>query len=105
MKREMTGIRRNRCPPLDRDHDKEPASNFVTAEARARDVAEARTGLTVSIARATHPAPLIPGPTAPTRASSTAVQTAMMFTGGPETLSLSGPAGIGSPTGNDACPA
>ncbi|WP_432828698.1 cyclase family protein [Dactylosporangium sp. CA-092794] len=65
------------------DSDELGAINFITARARVRGVAEARTGVSVSIARTTRPAALIPGPMAPTQASSTAVQTAMMFTGNP----------------------
>ncbi|MFC5834714.1 cyclase family protein [Nonomuraea insulae] len=65
------------------DTDQLGAVNFITAEARARGVAEARTGVTVSLARETPIAPLIAGPMATLRADSTAVQTAMMFTGSP----------------------
>jgi kynurenine formamidase len=65
------------------DTDELGAINLVTAQARARGVAEARTGVSVSIARITRPAALIPGPAAPLQASSTAVQTAMLFTGNP----------------------
>ena len=65
------------------DSDELGAVNFITAQARARGVTEARTGTAVSIARNTRPAALIPGPAAPIQASSTAVQTAMMFTGSP----------------------
>ncbi|MCA2216966.1 cyclase family protein [Jidongwangia harbinensis] len=63
------------------DSDERGAVNLITDEARSRGAAEARTGRTVSIARITTPYPLTGGPTATTTASSTAVQTAMMFTG------------------------
>ncbi|MBM2619359.1 cyclase family protein [Actinoplanes sp. LDG1-06] len=63
------------------DSDQRGAVNLITDEVRARGVAEARIGLTVSIARATTPFPLTGGPMAPTTAATTAVQTAMLFTG------------------------
>ncbi|GIJ45383.1 cyclase [Virgisporangium aliadipatigenens] len=63
------------------DTDERGAVNLITDEARARGAAEARTGLTVSIARLTTPFPLTGGPMAPTTAATTAVQTAMLFTG------------------------
>ncbi|WP_305783817.1 cyclase family protein [Symbioplanes lichenis] len=61
--------------------DERGAVNLITAEVRARAAAEARTGLTVSIARATVPFPLTGGPMAATTAATTAVQTVMQFTG------------------------
>ncbi|WP_033344300.1 cyclase family protein [Catenuloplanes japonicus] len=57
------------------------AVNLITDEARARGAAEARTGRTVSIARVTTPFPLTGGPLGAATASTTAVQTAMLFTG------------------------
>ncbi|WP_033346337.1 cyclase family protein [Catenuloplanes japonicus] len=65
------------------DADERGAVNLIDDEARARGAAEARTGVTVSIARLTRPSPLTGGPMASLTASSTAVQTAMMFTGSP----------------------
>lgn len=62
--------------------DERGAVNLITDEVRARGAAEARTGITVSIARVTTPFPLTGGPMAPTTAATTAVQTAMLFTGG-----------------------
>ncbi|MFI5931996.1 cyclase family protein [Actinoplanes sp. NPDC051494] len=61
--------------------DERGAVNLVTDEVRARAAAEARTGLSVSMARVTTPFPLTGGPMAPATASTTAVQTVMMFTG------------------------
>jgi kynurenine formamidase len=63
------------------DRDERGAVNLITDEVRARGAAEARTGVTVSIARLTTPFPLTGGPMAPTGTSHTAVQTIMMFTG------------------------
>ena len=63
------------------DRDERGAVNLITDEVRARGAAEARTGLTVSIARLTTPFPLTGGPMAPTETSHTAVHTIMMFTG------------------------
>jgi kynurenine formamidase len=57
------------------------AVNLITDDVRARGAAEARTGRTVSLGRVTRPFPLTGGPAAPTTASTTAVQTAMLFTG------------------------
>ncbi|MEU7786604.1 cyclase family protein [Amycolatopsis sp. NPDC049159] len=57
--------------------------NLITAEARARGVAQARKGLTVSLARKTPTAPLMGGPMAALRADTTGVQTIMSFTGSP----------------------
>ena len=61
--------------------DERGAVNLITDEVRARGAAEARTGLTVSMARLTTPFPLTGGPMAATTAATTAVQTAMLFTG------------------------
>jgi kynurenine formamidase len=63
------------------DDDELGAVNLITDEARARGAAEARTGVTVSLARVTTPFPLTGGPMGATTASTTAVQTAMLFTG------------------------
>jgi kynurenine formamidase len=63
------------------DGDELGAVNLITDEVRARGAAEARTGITVSIARVTTPFPLTGGPMARTTADTTAVQTAMLFTG------------------------
>ncbi|GAA0268431.1 cyclase family protein [Cryptosporangium japonicum] len=63
------------------DDDELGAVNLITDEARARGAAEARTGITVSLARVTTPFPLTGGPMGATTASTTAVQTAMLFTG------------------------
>ncbi|WP_306204738.1 cyclase family protein [Actinoplanes sp. RD1] len=61
--------------------DQRGAVNLITDEVRARAAAEARTGHTVSIARATVPFPLTGGPMAAASAATTAVQTVMQFTG------------------------
>ncbi|MEV6631554.1 cyclase family protein [Actinoplanes sp. NPDC051470] len=63
------------------DKDELGAVNLITAEARARGAAEARTGRTVSLAQETRPAPLVGGPMARMSADTTGVQTAMLFTG------------------------
>lgn len=63
------------------DTDERGAVNLITPEARARGAAEARTGVTVSLARVTTPFPLTGGPLASTTATSTGVQTIMQFTG------------------------
>jgi kynurenine formamidase len=65
------------------DDDQLGAVNLITAEARARGVAEARTGVTVSLARETRTMPLVGGPMGPNQTDATAVQTAMIFTGSP----------------------
>lgn len=57
--------------------------NLITAEARARGVAQARNGSAVSLARKTPTAPLLGGPMAALRADTTGVQTIMSFTGSP----------------------
>ncbi|MDP9793388.1 kynurenine formamidase [Catenuloplanes nepalensis] len=64
------------------EDDQLGAVNLITAEARARGAAEARTGRTVSLARVTPIAPLTGGPMLTSMgAASTGVQTIMMFTG------------------------
>ncbi|GLY47719.1 cyclase family protein [Lentzea sp. NBRC 102530] len=57
--------------------------NLITAEARARGVAQVRTGQSVSLARKTPTAPLMGGPMAALHADTTGVQTIMSFTGAP----------------------
>ncbi|MFG1605054.1 cyclase family protein [Actinoplanes sp. NPDC049265] len=59
------------------------AVNLITAEARARGVAEARTGKTVSLARESAIASLNAGPASPVELPTAAVHTVMMFTGSP----------------------
>ncbi|WP_189078078.1 cyclase family protein [Mangrovihabitans endophyticus] len=63
------------------DNDELGAVNLITDEARARGAAEARTGVTVSLARVTTPFPLTGGPLGKTSTTNTAVQTMMLFTG------------------------
>jgi len=65
------------------DTDQLGTVNLITAEARARGVAQARTGLAVSLARKTPTAPLMGGPMASLQADTTGVQTIMSFTGSP----------------------
>lgn len=65
------------------DADQLGTVNLITAQARARGVAQARTGSAVSLARKTPAAPLMGGPAAALRADTTAVQTIMSFTGSP----------------------
>jgi kynurenine formamidase len=59
------------------------AVNLITAEARARGVAEARTGRSVSVARKSAIASLNAGPASPIELPTAAVHTVMMFTGSP----------------------
>jgi kynurenine formamidase len=61
--------------------DERGTLNLITDEVRARAVAEARTGRTVSLARSLPTAPLVTGPMAPLGADSTAVLQAALFTG------------------------
>jgi kynurenine formamidase len=61
--------------------DERGTLNLVTPEVRARAVAEARTGRTVSLARPIPTSPLVAGPTAPVGAASTAALQVGMFTG------------------------
>ena len=56
--------------------------NLITGEVRARAVAEARTGRTVSLARQVRATPLLAGGM-PALPGSPAVYQAMMFTGSP----------------------
>jgi kynurenine formamidase len=65
------------------DTDQLGAVNLITAEARARGVAEARTGKTVSLARESAIASLIASPMTPIELPTAAVHTVMMFTGSP----------------------
>ena len=62
--------------------DQRGTLNLVTDEVRARAVAEARTGRSVSLAHEIRATPLVAGPGNPP-AGSRAVQQAMMFTGSP----------------------
>ncbi|MBF6061465.1 cyclase family protein [Nocardia terpenica] len=64
------------------EDDERGTLNLITDEVRARAVAEARTGRTVSLARATPTAPMVAGPTAPGGADSISVLQAPMFIGG-----------------------
>jgi kynurenine formamidase len=59
------------------------AVNFITAAARARGAAEARTGVSVSLARATEVASMNATPMTPITPTTAAVQTSLMFTGSP----------------------
>jgi hypothetical protein len=63
------------------ERDDRGTLNLITDEVRARAVAEARTGRTVSISRPMPASPLIAGPTAPLGADSTGVLQAALFTG------------------------
>ncbi|MFD5825955.1 cyclase family protein [Lentzea sp. NPDC060358] len=63
------------------DADELGTVNLITDEARARGVAQVRTGLSVSLARKTPTAPLSGGPMAALQATTTGVQTIMSFTG------------------------
>ncbi|NHA68126.1 cyclase family protein [Phycicoccus flavus] len=57
--------------------------NLVTAEVRARGVAEAREGEVVPLGRAVTPAPTARGPFGPDGPRSSAVQQALLYTGTP----------------------
>ena len=55
------------------ERDERGTLNLITDEVRARAVAEARTGRTVSLARPIPTSPMVAGPMAPLGADSTAV--------------------------------
>lgn len=57
--------------------------NLITDEVRARAVAQARTGRSVSLAMPVDPASMLGGPFAPPTPSSPPVQQAMLYTGTP----------------------
>jgi kynurenine formamidase len=63
------------------ERDERGTLNLITDEVRARAVAEARTGRTVSIARPMPASPLVAGPGAPLGAESIGVLQAALFTG------------------------
>lgn len=63
------------------ERDERGTLNLITDEVRARAVAEARTGRTVSISRPMPTSPLVAGPTAPLGADSIGVLQAALFTG------------------------
>jgi hypothetical protein len=63
------------------ERDDRGTLNLITDEVRARAVAEARTGRTVSISRPMPTSPLVAGPTAPLGADSIGVLQAALFTG------------------------
>lgn len=65
------------------DDDQHGTLNLITDEVRARAVAEARTGRTVSLARLIEPASMLGGPFAPPAPPSPPVQQAMLHTGTP----------------------
>ena len=65
------------------ERDERGTLNLITDEVRARAVAEARTGRTVSISRPMPASPLVAGPTAPLGADSIGVLQAALFTGVP----------------------
>jgi hypothetical protein len=63
------------------EHDERGTLNLITAEVRARAVAEARSGRTVSISRPMPTSPIVAGSTAPLGADSVGVMQAALFTG------------------------
>jgi kynurenine formamidase len=63
------------------EHDERGTLNLITAEVRARAVAEARSGRTVSISRPMPTSPIVAGPTAPLGADSIGVMQAGLFIG------------------------
>jgi kynurenine formamidase len=63
------------------EHDERGTLNLVTTEVRARAVAEARSGRTVSIARPMPTSPIVAGPAAPLGAPSIGLMQAALFTG------------------------
>jgi hypothetical protein len=67
--------------------DERGTLNLITDAVRARAVAEAQTGRTVSLSRPVPTSPIIAGPTAPTDAASTAALHVAMYTGaGPRAM-------------------
>jgi kynurenine formamidase len=60
-------------------HDERGTLNLITAEVRAKAVAEARSGRPVSISRPMPTSPILAGPTAPLGADSIAVMQAALF--------------------------
>ena len=60
--------------------------NLITAGVRARAVAEARSGRTVSIARPMPTSPILAGPAAPLGAPSIGLMQAALFTGTPQVM-------------------
>lgn len=65
------------------ERDERGTLNLITDEVRARAVAEARSGRTVSIARPVPTSPLVAGPFAPLGVDSIGVMQAALFTGAP----------------------
>lgn len=63
--------------------DERGTLNLVTDQVRARAVAEARTGRTVSLAVPVDPTPMLSGPFAPAAPTSPAVQQGLLYTGTP----------------------
>jgi kynurenine formamidase len=63
------------------EHDERGTLNLITAEVRARALAEARSGRTVSISRPMPTSPIVAGPTAPLGVDSIGVMQATLFTG------------------------
>jgi hypothetical protein len=80
------------------DRDERGTLNLITAEVRARALAEARSGRTVSISRPMPTSPIVAGPTAALGVDSIGVMQATLFTG----TTPRGTAAVYTPTGKVA---